>query len=264
MAIFILFNNNNKKDHRLDNLHIGDHSSSTQGRSGARQVHTELSDFKGIVKHGNNRYSAHVQDQHYGGYDTPEKAALAYNIKALEVYGNIAVLNKLSAEFIRQYEDEVRDILINGPKKSSKYIGVSWQTHDKKWRATFQHNNIPILCKNFEIEIEAAAAYNIKAEKYPGKYKLNEGIPQEVIDRVKTTMEMPRKLTSKYLYISWHKDGNSYRYTLPPGKFKNDKKIPLSKSGFKTDKEAAIVCNQAIRDIRGDQSITTIVIDDDE
>jgi len=260
-----IFRNGNKKDHRIVNLKYGSLSEAMQGRTGpsVKPINHDIT-YTGVFRHYDNRYVVYINGNYCGSYDCQMKAALAYNIKAQEMHGEDATLNELPEDFVRQNEEEVRDIMVNGPKKSSKFIGVTWQTHDKKWRASLQHNHKTVLCKQFDDEIEAAAAYNIVAMNYPEKNKLNEGIPQEVIDRVKIMMETPRQLTSKYLYVSWHKGGNSYRYTLPPGKFKNDKKIPLSKSGFKTDKEAAIACNQVIRDIKGDQSLTTIVIDDNE
>ena len=252
-------------DNRLNNLYVSNHSAITQGRSkpAVKPVNSDI-EYTGVCKVSDTRFVVYMAGIYCRTYDCKMKAALAYNIKAKEIYNEKATLNDLPEDFVRENTDYVKKIMNEGHETTSKYNGVSWKKSDKKWRACFKYGKDE-LEKLFKLEIEAAAAYNIKVMKYPElAKKLNEGIPQEVIDRVKVMLETPRKLTSKYKYISWHTDGNSFRYTLPPGKYKNDKKIPLSKSGFKTDKLAAIACNQVIRDIEGDQSITTIAISDDE
>ena len=49
-------------------------------------------DFKGIKKRG-NRYHTTVKGKHLGSYATPEEAARVYDKKALELWGERAVLN---------------------------------------------------------------------------------------------------------------------------------------------------------------------------
>jgi len=261
--------NKNNKDNRVANLAITpNHSDTCQGRTGpaVKPVNSDI-EYKGVHRRTDNpnRYTAKVGPYNCGSYDCTMKAALAVNIKAKEVHGDNATLHELPEDFVRDNIENVKKTMIEGPDKTSKYNGVSYKSTEKgkkKWKGSFQYRDDK-LDKLFLKEIEAAAAYNIYVMKYPElAHKLNPDIPQEVIDEVKAMLETPRELTSKYKYVSWHKKGNSFRYTLPPGAFANDKKIPLSKSGFKTDKEAAIAVNQVVRDIKGDQTITVNVIDE--
>lgn len=63
-----------------------------------RRKKTNSVGYKG-VRMQNRRYVARISYQnsttHIGRYDTPEQAAEAYNLKALELYGEFAVLNIL-------------------------------------------------------------------------------------------------------------------------------------------------------------------------
>lgn len=79
-------------DNRKDNLRIATREQnsknimSTKSRSG----------FKGVVKQG-NKYRARIgvnnRKLYLGLFDTPEDAAKAYDIKAIEVFGEFAFLN---------------------------------------------------------------------------------------------------------------------------------------------------------------------------
>lgn len=60
---------------------------------------------------------------------------------------------------------------------TSKYKGVSWASHAKKWRAQLQINKKHCHLGYFETEKDAAIAYNEAALKYFGEFaKLNEMI----------------------------------------------------------------------------------------
>ncbi len=260
----VYHHNNLKNDNRLINLRVNTHSVVTQRKSkpSIKPINDDV-EYIGVHRQtdNQNRYVAQFGQHYCGSYDCKMKTALAYNLKAIEVNGEAAVLNPLPEDFVRENTEYVKKIMTEGPEKTSKFTGVSYKRNEKgkkKWRAAFQHGK-DTLDQLFMQEIEAAAAYNIKAMKYDKP--LNEGIPQEVMDRVKIMMHTPREQTSKYKYIS--KKGNAFRYSLPKC-FQNDKNIPLSKFGFKTEKEAAIACNQVVRDIKGDQTITVNIIEDAE
>jgi hypothetical protein len=53
---------------------------------------------------------------------------------------------------------------------SSKYKGVYWHKRDKRWRAVIGKNYKQITLGNFESEIEAAKAYNVKALELFGEF----------------------------------------------------------------------------------------------
>ncbi|MBN1804609.1 MAG: AP2/ERF family transcription factor [Sedimentisphaerales bacterium] len=52
----------------------------------------------------------------------------------------------------------------------SKYKGVYWQEHNKKWRVRIAANKKRIQLGQFSNEIEAAKAYDRAAKKYHGQF----------------------------------------------------------------------------------------------
>jgi hypothetical protein len=133
------------------------------------------SEYKGVRRAARgNKWQAHIYHEgkqlHIGHFDTEEEAALAYNIKAIEIYGTDTYLNTIS--------DELKNKV---PKKSirrnrtSQYRGVYLcAVTKKKWIAEIYHNGKDIKIGRFNSEIEAARAYNEKAIELKGdKAKLN-------------------------------------------------------------------------------------------
>ena len=57
-------------------------------------------------------------------------------------------------------------------KKSSNYKGVSWEEYRKRWLARIWNNNKRNFIGYFKDEIEAAKAYNKKAEELFGEFAL--------------------------------------------------------------------------------------------
>jgi hypothetical protein len=53
---------------------------------------------------------------------------------------------------------------------TSKYKGVHWDNHKKRWRATVTKNNIDKHAGYFSIESDAAIAYNKKAIEIHGSF----------------------------------------------------------------------------------------------
>lgn len=60
---------------------------------------------------------------------------------------------------------------------SSKYLGVSWQKKNKKWRAQIQINGEKRCLGLFDDEIEAAKAYDAGAREHFGEFA-NPNFPQ--------------------------------------------------------------------------------------
>lgn len=53
---------------------------------------------------------------------------------------------------------------------TSKYLGVSYDSHNKNWRATIFKDYKQTNIGRFKTEENAATAYNIFAEKYHGRF----------------------------------------------------------------------------------------------
>lgn len=88
---------NNKLNNLRDNLRIV----TNQQNQMARHVAVSRNGYKGVQKHGKG-YRAHIKFNgkqiRLGSYPTVEKAARAYNQAALALFGEHAVINKLTKE----------------------------------------------------------------------------------------------------------------------------------------------------------------------
>ena len=88
--------NRNKLDNRRVNLRITNHQMNTANSKpqGNRK-------YKGVHKH-HNKWRALIgfngKSIHLGLFDTPEQAAMAYNNKAIELFGEFAKLNETKGE----------------------------------------------------------------------------------------------------------------------------------------------------------------------
>ena len=60
-----------------------------------------------------------------------------------------------------------RKATING---KSKFLGVYWHSHDKRWRAKLKSNGKQFHLGNFTCEIKAAKAYDAAAIKFHGEF----------------------------------------------------------------------------------------------
>ena len=129
-----------------------------------------------------------------GQFTKAEYAALAYDFKALEFYGADAKVNfpGLSQKELKKRLKEIKaedavlffDIqsrrgqgLLRNYKekeKTSKYVGVSFSRHNRKWRTIISYRKKTYRLGYFSNEKEAALAYDKKAlELYGEKARLN-------------------------------------------------------------------------------------------
>ena len=141
---------------------------------GVRHEPKNAHQWHSIIKH--NR-----KNQYLGSYIKEEYAALAYDKRALEIYGTDAVVNfpNLTMEDIIEKLKQIKeaDSVIfydhlskrhQGKRfnvlKTSKYVGVSLKKGRKKcWRATIFYHNKQIYLGIYYTQEEAALAYDKKA-----------------------------------------------------------------------------------------------------
>lgn len=95
--LFVAFKNGNRLDCRLDNLYWT--TSSHIVRQTQKIVNTS-SGYRGVTK-ANQKYMAHIfrdGKRHYLGlYETAEEAAMAYNQKSIEWFGETNSLNEITS-----------------------------------------------------------------------------------------------------------------------------------------------------------------------
>ena len=107
-----------------------------------------------------------------GTFENEWLAADAYNQKAVELFGDDALLNKLS-------EEHQKEKLSYVPKKkitSSKYTGVSFNKRDNKWCASVHWDGKRKHIGYYINEIDAAKAYNKFINENGISKPLNEGL----------------------------------------------------------------------------------------
>ncbi len=112
-----------------------------------------------------------------GRYETEIEAAKAYNMKAFELYGEMAHLNIIK-EIVETVETD--SVTVVKPKKiqnhvkkdgkTSKYFGVYYDNNRSKWSASVTKDNKKYNIGRYVTEAAAAAAYNAKSVELFGKY----------------------------------------------------------------------------------------------
>jgi hypothetical protein len=178
--------NQNKLDNRCINLRYNTASGNNHNKS---KIDGTVSKYIGLIKI-KDKWSAQIakNNKRYklGTYLTELQAAIAYNIKAEELYGNFANLNDISIDdFEKNYDDVVK--IMNNIKRldntsitSSKFRGVNKHNKSDDYISSITKNKIEYYLGTYNKEIEAAIAYNIKSiELNEKKAKLNEILKED-------------------------------------------------------------------------------------
>lgn len=160
--------NGDPSDNRRCNIRLCTPAENKRNRRKPRTA--KNSKYKG-VKQRLGKYEASIgrreNYRYLGTYDTEIEAAIAYNIKAKELYGEFANLNEIPTEY--------ENVKPRPYKGSSKYRGVMFHKRIGKWQASIQHNKRRHHLGYFECMHEAARVYNDKALELLGdRAKLND------------------------------------------------------------------------------------------
>jgi hypothetical protein len=167
--------NNNGLDNRLSNLRLVSDSFNSHNR--VKQT-TASSKYRGVkyVNHNQLNHwhcSTRLNNVSYylGYYDSEIKAALAFNLKSIEIFKEKACLNILNLDIKTEekYKKEIFEKWNNksNNKKTSKFRGVSLKKD--KWLAVIHKEKKQNKIGIFDTEIEAALAYNEKALELYGE-----------------------------------------------------------------------------------------------
>jgi hypothetical protein len=180
------------KNNKDDNLRLSNSVNNNHNRT--KKPNTS-SNYLGVsYQKSRNKFRASIrkdgQTYNLGIFKDAKTAALSYNIKAKELYGEFANLNKFDDDnddnIIIDEEDNLRLLrVVNNDKSkmkkpncSSKYFGVSFHKRHGKFLASIRKDGKLKHIGSFENEIEAALAYNKKALEFYGE-KANLNIIEE-------------------------------------------------------------------------------------
>jgi len=108
--------------------------------------------------------------------DGKQKAYKIHQLLAMAFLGHIPCGHKLIVDHINNnpLDNRVENLQIVTTRKncskdkkgySSEYVGVSWNTKDKKWRSAISINGKDKYLGSFECEIEASEAYQQEKNK---------------------------------------------------------------------------------------------------
>lgn len=149
------------------------------------QLENKTSKFRGVSYDSKRQYyvvSIKYKTKTYnlGNNENEIECAKLYNQQALyfnNKNGTKYVLNDIP-DYITKATNLIDfDKIKNNENHSSKYYGVTFSKQSNKYKALLVYNKKQIHLGFFESELEAAKAYNVKAEElnkeYKKKYKLN-------------------------------------------------------------------------------------------
>lgn len=168
----VTFKNKNRLDCRKANLVIA--SRSLIG--GGMEYATPRKQYRGVGTHDSGRFYASIQHNRklifIGTFATAKRAALAYDMKARELRGELA---KLNFPKVTDYDDVLAHRIESGGHCKSKtravtsqYLGVSLHSSGN-WTAQIYHQGKRIYIGYFHSETEAAKAFDKKAIELRGE-----------------------------------------------------------------------------------------------
>lgn len=154
--------NENGADNRRGNLRPATRSQNAANRG---KPCNNTSGYKGVVR-DKRRWRAEVHTMgkihHVGCFDTPEEAAIAYDIKAKELFGEYARPNLPipSSELLERVTLRLRSAKQHRGKGKSRFYGV-WPVN-RRWRARIEPNGKAYHLGYYDTEEDAARAVDAK------------------------------------------------------------------------------------------------------
>jgi hypothetical protein len=157
-------------NNRLDNRKINLRKTNSSGNNNNRTKNTKsTSKYQGVNFFQRDlTWMAQITKDHkyhfLGYYITEIEAAIAYNLKATELYGDNANLNIFEKDVENLTEKVIKQITNNKKRAGkSKYRGVSKGV--SSWQARISKDKIEYRLGSFNTELRAAQAYNEKAKE---------------------------------------------------------------------------------------------------
>jgi hypothetical protein len=195
---------NNKLNYKIENLRFATIPQNTYNTKKCKNI--TLSIYKGVTKSKGSfeaKINKDYKKYHLGLYDNEIIAAIAYNIKAEELFGEFANLNII--DISKSKYNEYKKIIDEKWKKSEEkkarrtsiYKGVSLNKSNRFVVSIIKDKKVYYL-STYENEIHAAIAYNLKMEQLYGdllKPILLNKINEEDYNKYKKIVE--EKLISK-------------------------------------------------------------------
>jgi hypothetical protein len=193
--------NQNAFDNRRQNLRAATYAQNNQNRVITTDS-KQLSPYTGVTKDTRNKTGTRVwiakiaqgfKSIYIGIYDTPEEAAVAYNIKAREIYGEHAHTNKVdNEEELLPIVERSLTFIKKIEGSSTAYRGITLKKAGT-YRARINLNGKEKPLGTFKNEIDGAIAYNIAYKFYhPQSKKIPNDIPltpEEYAEKEKVIQE---------------------------------------------------------------------------
>ena len=213
--------NRNPADNRIANLRLATATENAHNRTKAVDTSSRWMGACKIIDteaaNTSSRWVAFIAKDgiryNLGCYGTEAEAALAYNLKAQDLYADHANLNALDPKFIADNSVAVRRRMEEGADVSSRWRCVTFQNLSKKWRTTLMVDKQVYNLGEFTDELVAAQAVNDKLVELVGAdaalthQSYNHGLPAGI--------QVPkREYTSQFVGVSFHKASKRYRAAI--------------------------------------------------